>query len=152
MATPPAEASPRVQLTRQQKEAADELRKQLARHDAYKEDVKNVGEQCAAIKFTLADWIDEAGKHWCGNWYSRECHAGGRLGEKCLGHNCGSYMMTHYDSDPNGKAKYDEWFASDPDCWLVQEFEDRDTGERIFKRRERWWAKWPNAKMNKDAK
>jgi len=143
MSTPPVAPLPSELL---RKQAADDLRNQLARHDAYKEDVKNFGEQTAGIKATLFDWITEAGKHWCGAWYSRECHEGGRLGEKCKGYNCGSYMMTHYDSDPNGKAKYDEWFANDPNCWLVQQLYHPDTDTYSYRKRERWWADWGTKK------
>lgn len=139
MSTPPAPPAPRqIILTRQQQEAADELRKQLARYDAYKKDTKEVGEVVAGIKFSLADMIDSAGKHWCGNWMQRECHAGGRLGEKCKGHNCGSYMTTHYDSDPNGKAKFDEWFAN-TDYYVVVIMQDVVTKEKSYCPREKWW-------------
>lgn len=122
-------------------DATENLRKHLYRHDAYKEDVKNIGEQVAIIKLGLADWIDAAGKHWCGNWTNRECHEGGRLGNKCRGHNCSSYMMTHYDSDPHGKAKYDEWFANDSDCDLVLVFIDGQsgTGKETYVKRKKWW-------------
>lgn len=113
------------------------LRKLLARHDAYKEDVKNLGPRMADIKFSLADLIDGAGKHWCGNWSKRECHQGGRLGDKCHGHNCGSYMTTHYDSDPNGKAKFEEWFANDPDCDLVLKVGSMDSW--TYEKRKKWW-------------
>lgn len=118
---------------------AEGLRKLLARHDAYKEDVKKLGPHMADIKFSLADLIDGAGKHWCGNWMNRECHQGGRLGEKCHGYNCGSYMMTHYDSDPNGKAKFEEWFANDPDCDLVLLFVERETEKKMYVKRKKWW-------------
>lgn len=118
----------------------EELRKLLARHDAYKEDVRNFGEQTAAIKGCLADWIEnEAGKHWCGNWQNRECHEGGKLGDKCRGHNCGGYMTIYYDGDPNGKDKYEEWFANDKDCDLVQVFIERETEKKKYVKRKKWW-------------
>lgn len=127
---------------------ATESRNKLAhRRDAYKEDVKNTGEQVAIIKLGLADRIDAAAKHWCGNWTNRTCHEGGRLGDRCYGYNCGSYMTTHYDSDPLGKAKYDEWFANDKDCDVVLVFagmpvftpEGQRTQEETYVKRKKWW-------------
>lgn len=95
MATPPAPLTP-----------AQLLRRNLAR---YKLDLKETGPEVAAIKLKLADLIDEAGKHWCGDWTRRGCHKGGRLGDKCSNpHRCGSYMTQFYDE--KAQAAFDEWF------------------------------------------
>lgn len=115
--------------------ASRELQKLLR----YERDVSNLGPETANIFFALSDWIDEMPRAWCGNWTNRECHAGGRFGEKCKGHNCGSYMMQVYDEDENGKAKWDEWFANDPDCDLVQILMDVETQEVTYRRRKKWW-------------
>ncbi len=121
MAQPPASTA-----------AADELRKQLSRYDAYQADVKANGVETATIKAVLADWIDELGKCWCGDWQQRACHKGGRLGSKCTNDRCGSYMMEEYDQA--AQEKYDKWFKNS-DFERVMCFEDTATKELYYEGR-----------------
>jgi hypothetical protein len=139
MSTPPAEGAPRKILTEQQKQAVyAEIKEMLRRKQVQEEYVKRLNENLVEnIKQRVAHLIDTAGKHWCGNWTRRNCHYGGRLGEKCSNvRHCDDYMVTAYDSDPNGKAKYDEWFAN-TDYYVVDVFEDVFTKELIYNPRER---------------
>lgn len=111
--------------------AAAELKKALARYDAFKADEKEYGKEMANINFCLADMIDQAGRHWCGDWMRRGCHTGGRLGSKCVNpEGCGSYMMTPYDAE--AQAKYDEWFK-DTKFYRVTCYENTVTKELFYK-------------------
>lgn len=121
------------------KENAKEIRKLLR----YEDDKKNLGEEGAKIMYSLSDAIDEMPKAWCGNWMRRACHNGGRFGGKCSDYNeygCGGYMCEIYDEDPNGKAKWDEWFANDPECdFLVQCYDPSVSKVTRIEKRKGWW-------------